>query len=104
MFVRGVIADVVGVNLDQVIGNGTLEDADIKIRLKDFRKQAEDIKSHGQILDDSAHLGKRNTLFKCLTLCPVVQILLCRVEACLNQNNVGPVGVRPASIKTMWDA
>jgi hypothetical protein len=36
----------VGVNLDHVVLNCAFKDADIKIRLKDFREETEDVKSH----------------------------------------------------------
>ncbi len=46
VFVGGPIADVVGVNLDQIVLDRAFEDADIKIGLKDFREETEDVKSH----------------------------------------------------------
>lgn len=59
MLVRRPIADIVGVNLDQLLLNGTLENADLEVRLKYFRKQRKNIKSHSQILDDCMGLGKK---------------------------------------------
>jgi hypothetical protein len=45
------------VNFDQLLLNGTLEDADFQIGLKNFRKERKNIKSHSQILDDCHRLG-----------------------------------------------
>ncbi len=52
VFVGRPVADIVSVNFNELVGNGALEDADIEVRLKDFREKTENVKSHGQILDD----------------------------------------------------
>lgn len=62
--VRGVVAvlrpvaDVVGMHFDELVLQGALEDGDFEIGLEDFGEEAEDVKTHRRILDDSARLGK----------------------------------------------
>ena len=58
VFVGCPVADVVGLDVNQAILYGTLEDAYLKIRLKNLRKEAENVKSHKRILDESRGMGK----------------------------------------------
>ena len=60
VFIGSPIADVVQMNVDQSVLDGTLQDADLKIRLKNGWEESEDIKTHKCILVLSGLKGKRN--------------------------------------------
>jgi len=48
----------VGMHFDELVLYGALEDGDFEIGLEDFGEEAEDVKTHKRILDDSVRLSK----------------------------------------------
>jgi len=54
------IADVVRVHFNQVVLDSALEDGDFEIGLKDFGKEAENVKTHTEIVSDCWDSGKNS--------------------------------------------